>query len=283
MERKMKEWHLRQSFASSQGEVKFDIIGSGRPIVLLHGTPSWSYLWRDVVDLLAEDWSVHLYDFAGYGDSAKYDGQDVSIAAQADVFVELLDHWRLDRPFVVGHDFGGATSLRTLTLKRRSFSGLALIDAVALRPWGTPFSRLVRENIGVFQRVPHHVFASMIAAHIRNAIHKPMSDAALAPYLAPWLAEGGQDAYLRMVAGYDERYTAEMEELYGTIDIPTLVLWGENDQWLDPAFAVKLAQAIPGACLQTIPEAGHFLPEDQPAAVAKALSHFFAGIRRKAA
>lgn len=279
----MSTWNLRRSFASSQGEIKFDVFGAGRPIVLLHGTPSWSYIWRDVVEILAQHWSVHVYDFAGYGGSAKYAGQDVSIAAQAEVFCELLDHWRLDRPFVVGHDFGGATSLRVLTLKRRAFAGLALMDAVALRPWGTPFSRLVHQHIEVFQQVPPHIFAGMVAAHMRTAIDKPMSDAELAPYLAPWLAPGGQDAYLRMVAGYDERYTAEMEGLYAAIDIPTLVLWGENDRWLDPSFAVKLAQAIPGACLQMIPDAGHFLPEDQPEAVAKALEHFFAEIRRKAA
>lgn len=279
----MSDWTLRQSFASSQGEIKFDIFGSGRPIVLLHGTPSWSYLWRGVADLLAEKWAVHAYDLAGYGGSAKYEGQGVSIADQTEVFCELLDHWRLERPFVVGHDFGGAASLRALTLKRRTFAGLALIDAVALRPWGTPFSSLIRAHIDVFRKVPPHVFASMIAAHIRAAIHKPMSDADLAPYLAPWLAEGGQDAYLRMVAEYDERYTAEMEDRYGAIDIPTLVLWGEDDKWVEPAFGVKLAEAIPGASLQMIPEAGHFLPEDQPAAVARALDRFFSGIRQKAA
>ena len=279
----MRDWHLKQSFASSQGEVKFDIIGTGRPLVLLHGTPSWSYLWRDVVDILAKDWSVHLYDLPGYGDSAKYEGQDVSIPAQADIFCELLDHWRLERPFVAGHDFGGAAALRTVTLKARKFEALALLDAVCLRPWGTPFSRLVRENNHIFRQVPRHIFQGMVEAHIRTAIRKPMDATDLKPYLAPWMAPGGQDAYLRMVATFDERYTDEMEGHYGGIDIPTLVLWGENDQWLEPDFGVRLAQAIPGACLQTIPEAGHFLPEDQPAAVAKALTHFFAGIRRKAA
>jgi pimeloyl-ACP methyl ester carboxylesterase len=54
------------------------------------------------------------------------------------------------------------------------------------------------------------------------------------------------------------------------------VLWGERDGWLAPEFGRRLADAIPGARLTLIPKAGHFLPEDQPAAMVAALTAFFA-------
>ncbi len=63
-------------------------------------------------------------------------GQDVSLAAQGKVFTELLDHWGLAEPAVVAHDFGGCVALRTHLLHGVRYRALALVDAVALAPWG---------------------------------------------------------------------------------------------------------------------------------------------------
>jgi pimeloyl-ACP methyl ester carboxylesterase len=116
----------------------------------------------------------------------------------------------------------------------------------------------------------------MIAAHLRTAIARDMSDAELEPYLRPWLGPIGQAAYYRQVAQFDERYTREIEPRYGEIRTPTLVLWGEQDGWLAPEFGRRLAEAIPGARLVPVANAGHFLPQDQPGSVAEALASFFA-------
>jgi pimeloyl-ACP methyl ester carboxylesterase len=115
----------------------------------------------------------------------------------------------------------------------------------------------------------------MIATHLRTAIAREMSDAELEPYLRPWLGPIGQAAYYRQVAQFDERYTREIEPHYGEIHTPTLVLWGEQDGWLPPEFGRRLAGAIPDAQLVNVPNAGHFLPEEQPRAVVQALAPFF--------
>lgn len=272
----VRQWHLPRTFRTSSGDViAYNVFGDGPPLVLVHGTPSSSYLWRNVAPRLAEHFTVHLYDLAGYGASTQLDGQDVSLAAQTSIAAELLDHWALDEPAIGGHDFGAAVTLRLILLSGRRFRRVALLDAVAIAPWITPFSRHVHQHMDAFATVPDHIHRQMVATHIRTAIHRPMSDKDLEPYLRPWLGPVGQAAYYRQVSQFDEVYTREIEPKYGEIDVPTLVLWGANDGWLDPRFGEQLAHRIPGARLSLIPDAGHFVQEDQPTAVAAELDAFF--------
>jgi pimeloyl-ACP methyl ester carboxylesterase len=270
-------WSLSRTHQTTQGTIAYEILGQGPPVVLIHGTPSSSYLWRDVAPRLAERYTVHLLDLLGYGVSEKRDGQSVSIEAQTVVVDELLDFWQVPHASVAGHDIGGAIALRLMLLRERRFRRLALCDAVAIAPWITPFSVHVQRHLEAFQTVPEHIHREMVAAHIRTAIAHEMADEQLEPYLRPWLGRAGQAAYYRQVAQFDERHTREVEPRYGEIQVPTLVSWGELDGWLDPRFGHQLAATIPGASLSIIPGAGHFAPADQPEAVATQLAEFFAG------
>jgi pimeloyl-ACP methyl ester carboxylesterase len=268
-------WLLGRTYDFADGEVAYEVVGNGPPVVLIHGTPSWSHLWRGVVRHLSERWTVYVYDLLGYGTSDKHEGQDVSIPAQSELLAELLDHWGLECPCVAAHDIGAAIALRAYLLRDACFRRLALVDAVAIAPWITPFSRHVKRYLEAYQTIPEHVYRQVLATHLRSAIHKEMDDEVLAPYLSPWLGETGQAAYYRQVAQFDERYTTEVEPLYSSIDLPVLILWGEQDGWLDPRFGERLRDAILGAGLQTVPEAGHFVMEDRPEDIAAALDRFF--------
>jgi pimeloyl-ACP methyl ester carboxylesterase len=269
------EWRLSKTCDSAGGMIAYEVLGRGAPVVLVHGTPSWSYLWRNVADELAGRFRVYVYDLLGYGTSEKRKGQDVSIGAQTRMLAELLDRWELEQPSIAGHDIGAAITLRLMLLQGRRFRRVVLCDAVAIAPWITPFSRHVQRHLEAFQTVPEHIHRQMIATHLRTAIAREMSDAELEPYLRPWLGPIGQAAYYRQVAQFDERYTREIEPRYGEIHTPTLVLWGEQDGWLPPQFGRRLAGAIPDAQLVNVPNAGHFLPEDQPRAVVQTLAPFF--------
>jgi pimeloyl-ACP methyl ester carboxylesterase len=222
---------------------------------------------------------VYVFDLLGYGASEKRKGQDVSLAAQTKLFSELLDHWGLEEPDVVGHDFGGAITLRTCLLEERNFNVIALINAVALSPWGSPFYRLVQEYVGVFRQIPAYMHRAMMAAYIRDATYRPMSDEELEPYIVPWLGPEGQDAFYRQISQNDQRYTDEIQPRYGDIKKPVLILWGEEDRWLSPEKGEQLRSAIPGSRLHTVPKAAHLVMEDAPTAVASALVDFFSANR----
>lgn len=272
----MADWGLRQQWDSPDGTVRYDVLGDGPPLVLVHGTPSSAYLWRHVAAELSGARTIYVYDLLGYGSSEKRDGQDVSLAAQTRLLAQLLDVWELEQPAIAGHDFGGAITLRVHLLERRPFSAIALLDPVALGPWGTPFFRLVRDNVEVFRQIPAAIHEGIVAAYLRGAFHRPMSDEALAPYVEPWLGAEGQDAFYRQIAQADQRYTDEVEPLYREIAVPVLILWGEEDAFIPPETGRRLQALIPDSRLEPIPAAGHFLQEDAPAEVTRHLARFFA-------
>ena len=268
-------WALARRTELSHGTVAWDVFGHGPPVVLVHGTPSWSYLWRNVVPALAREFTVYVFDLPGYGDSPAPPEAEVSIATHATTLLELLDAWGLDAPAAAGHDIGGAILLRAHLLHRRSFQQLALIDAVVLAPWITPTTRHIQAHLDVYGTMPNQIFDRLAAAHLRTAVHGDFDEEAFAAYHGRWKGVQGQAAYLHKVAHFDEEHTRSFEPLLGTMRVPVLVVWGADDAWLDPALANRLGALIPGSAVRLIADAGHFAMEDAPAEITQALLGFF--------
>ncbi|MEU9173480.1 alpha/beta hydrolase [Streptomyces sp. NPDC048420] len=269
----MNEWSLTRTFRSGSGDVRWDSLGDpGRdPVVLLHGTPFSSYVWRAAARALARRHHVFVWDMPGYGASEMFTGQDVSLAAQSTVFAELLAHWGLAEPRVVAHDFGGAVSLRAHLLHGARYRSLALVDPVALAPWGSPFFRLVGAHSDVFDQLPPALHRALVREYVSSASSPGLHPAVLDRLVEPWLGETGQAAFYRQIAQADQRYTDEVQDKYGEIEIPTLVCWGEDDTWIPAAKGHELVARIPGARLELIPGAGHLVQEDAPAELLAAL------------
>jgi pimeloyl-ACP methyl ester carboxylesterase len=258
------EWVLRERFASDAGEIAWDRLGQGPPVVMVHGTPWSSWTWRRVAPRLAERFSVYVFDLLGFGASEKRSGQDVSLAAHGARLAALLEYWGLQRPGMVAHDIGGAAALRAHLLHHRPVAALALIDVVALGPWGSPFYRLVREHAGVFEQLPAAIHEGVLRAYIGSAQPRPLDRSVEDALIAPWLGEVGQSAFYRQIAHGDPRDTDVVEPLYDRITAPTLVIWGEADPWISVARGVELAGLIRHARLEVLSTAGHLVQEEQP-------------------
>ncbi|WP_433859841.1 alpha/beta fold hydrolase [Streptomyces kronopolitis] len=272
----MRDWELSRTFSSGSGEVRWERLGtpSGPPVVLLHGTPFSSFVWRGVARALAVSHQVFVWDMPGYGASAKYDGQDVSLAAQGRIFTELLEYWELPEPLVVAHDFGGAVALRAHLLHGARYRRLALVDPVALAPWGSPFFRLVGENSKAFEQLPPDLHRALVREYIASASSSGLHPAVLEHLVAPWLGDQGQSAFYRQIAQADQRFTDEIQGRYGSIDLPALICWGQSDEWIPVSKAQELAARIPGAELMLLHGAGHLVQEDAPAELTAALVNF---------
>ncbi|WP_282701484.1 alpha/beta hydrolase [Streptomyces sp. CC219B] len=270
------DWKLTRTFTSTSGDVRWDRLGPpGRPpVVLLHGTPFSSYVWRAVARSLARDHEVFVWDMPGYGTSEMAAGQDVSLAAQGRVFVELLGHWGLAEPLVVAHDFGGAVALRAHLLHGARYRALAVVDPVALAPWGSPAFRLLGEHSGVFERLPPALHRALVREYVASASGPGLHPAVLDRLVEPWLGDPGQGAFYRQIAQADQRHTDEIQGRYGTIGIPVLVCWGEDDTWIPVAKGHELAGLVPGARFEPIGGAGHLVQEDAPAELTAVLGEF---------
>ncbi|SOD63838.1 Pimeloyl-ACP methyl ester carboxylesterase [Streptomyces zhaozhouensis] len=269
-------WELSETYESTSGRVRWQRLGAATapPVVLLHGTPFSSYVWRGIARAFAVDHRVYVWDMPGYGGSAKFEGQDVSLAAQGRVFRELLDHWELTEPLVAAHDFGGAVALRAHLLHGARYRRLALVDPVALAPWGSPFFRLVGENTSVFEQLPPNLHGALVREYITTASGPGLHPAVLERLATPWLGDEGQPAFYRQIAQAEQRFTDEIQERYPSLDLPVHICWGEDDTWIPVARAHELASLIPAATLTLIPGAGHLVQEDTPAELTAALRTF---------
>ena len=242
---------LEKQYESAHGLVQYRVIGDGKPLVVVHDTPWSSYVWHEIAPKLAETHRVYLYDLPGYGQSEKYGDQDVSLGVQNDVPADLIEHWELDSPSVVCYDIGGATVLRTTLLNDVRFRRTALLDAVALRPWGSPSYEHVKEHEAAFATAPTYIHRAILQEYIRGAFYREASDDEIEPYVEPWIGETGQPAFCRQIAQNGQRYTDQVEQRYGEIDVPVLTLWGEQDEWLPIETGRRLHDRLPTSDFST--------------------------------
>ena len=243
-------------------------------MVFCHGTPWSSALWQPVAEALAPHFTVYLWDMPGYGASSKHPEHRVSLDVQGELFSDLLSFWELRSPHVVAHDYGGAVALRGHLLHGSAYASLALVDVVALRPWGSDFFRLVRDHADVFAALPPAVHGGALRAYISSASHRGLTADALDALIRPWLDDEGQAAFYRQIAEADEAVTDQVEPMYPAIDVPVLVVWGRDDAWIPIDRAHRLHELIPGARLAVIEHAGHLIQLDQPEALTAALTQW---------
>ncbi|MEU5688592.1 alpha/beta fold hydrolase [Streptomyces venezuelae] len=276
-------WDLDRTYAGPTGAVRWAALGpaDAPPVVLVHGTPFSSYVWRDIARSLAGGHRVYVWDLPGYGASEMRSGQDVSLAAQGRVLAELLAHWGLERPAVVAHDFGGCVALRAHLLHGARYERLALVDPVALAPWGSPSYRLLGENADVFAQLPPALHRAMIREYVASTSPRGLHPAILDRLVEPWCTEEGQAAFYRQIAQNDQRFTDEIQYRYGELELPVLICWGTEDPWIPVAKAKELADLVPGAELRLIEGAGHLVQEDAPAELAGELTRFLRDLRHR--
>jgi len=258
------DWNLDEAFPTPGGAVRWAVFGSGDPIVLVHGTPYSSFLWRDIAPALALTREVFVFDHLGFGQSDQRDGQDLTLAAHARTFAQLLSHWELSRPSVVAHDIGGAVALRALLLEEADYQDLTLFDAVSGGEWERGLFRLILKHADVFNQLPHYAHEALVASHLRHATHVGFRPGVLEAFLAPWRGPRGQAAFYRQYSQIRQADTVEYEHLLSEVTIPVRLIWGREDRILPPEYAEWLHDRVPHAELAWVEGAGHLLQEDAP-------------------
>lgn len=262
---------LPQRFTFRNQSVAWGNIGDGPPVVMIHGTPFSSQVWRRIARYIAAHKRVYFFDLLGYGQSEMAEGQDVSLAVQNELLAALVAHWGIEEPEIVCHDFGGTTALRGHYLNGLTYSQLTLIDPVALSPWGTAYARHVRHHEDAMAGLPGFAHEHLTRAYLATASYAGLSAEASDIYLKPWLGEVGQAGLYRQIAQFDQKYTDDVQPSYGPMPFPTQVLWGEQDGWLPLSQGQELAGLVAGGALTVVPNAGHLVQEDAPEAIVAAL------------
>jgi 2-hydroxymuconate-semialdehyde hydrolase len=250
-------------------EIAFRRVGSGKPVLLLHGIPTSSRVWDSVGADLAVDCRVIAPDLLGYGESDKPADRDVSMSAQALLVPKLLDALGVDRVILVGHDLGGAVAQRMAVEAPERVAGLVLIDSVSFDSWPILRMRMLRAIAPPFARRWPRAWFRWFGLTMRPYVAKGDAREAFAASLAAWSgSRAGAEAFMRNARAMDPRITQDVAARLAELRMPAHVVWGRRDPFQKVRWAARLRDAIPDATL-TVLDGGHFLPWDRPTEVAR--------------
>lgn len=249
-------------------DVSYRMAGEGPTILLIHGIAGSSTTWKGVMPALAEHYTVIAPDLLGHGQSAKPRG-DYSLGAYASGIRDLLTVLEKERVTLVGHSLGGGVAMQFAYQFPERAERLVLVSSGGL---GKEVSPLLK---AVTLPGAEYVLPLLLHPRIREAAEWPGTVARRVGWRpSDTLSEvwrsyttltdrHGQMAFVQTVRSVidvaGQRVSAH-DRLYLAAAVPTLIVWGDHDRIIPAAHAYRAADAIPGARLEILEGAGHFLP-----------------------
>jgi haloacetate dehalogenase len=269
--------------------IAFDRLGSGRPVLLLHGWPQTRRMWRLVAPALAEHFSVVAADLRGYGDSEAvadpnaYDKRSMG----EDMFSLMGSLAPGERFLVVGHDRGARVARRMAADRPERLVGAALLDIMPME-WvfdqgQDGYARRYYHWYFMLQRgIAEAAMSAVPRAFAMNQFeraHVPLDPAAVEHYVEMF---SRPDSIAASLADYRTafevdrpRWLAELAE-GRLIEVPVLVLWGGEGNLRDAPVLDEWRRRARQVRGQPVAGSGHYIPEEQPQAVIEAIRKFAA-------
>ncbi|KEF57876.1 uncharacterized protein A1O9_05797 [Exophiala aquamarina CBS 119918] len=258
------------------------VYGNGEPVVLIHGTPSSSLIWRNILPhLVTAGFKVYVFDLLGYGLSERpWDPAiDTSISGQVPLLEGLLDHWGLRTTHVVAHDIGGGIAQRFAISSPQRVRSLTMIDTVSFDSYPSKRTKQQMENgLEFLIKAKDEDHRVHFKKWLLSAVHNPqnLADTSLDTYLDYICGPIGQASFFQhQVRHYDPKHTTEVAGHYHELSkLPVKLIWGNADTWQVTDWARRLHSAIPGSELSIVDDAGHFSLEDKPLEISQLLISF---------
>ena len=247
---------------TSGGRLAYLDEGEGPALVLLHGFPLSMHMWRHFVPMLSARFRVIAPDLLGCGDSDKPEDAPLHIRAQAGYVRELMDALAIDRFGVIGASHGGGVA-QLLAIDAAGVDAMVLLNPVVFDLWPSEAVRAVQQNEDLGDETE-----SLAIALIRSTFDLAMgrrallSEADLDEYLRPWRGPDGAAAFFRCVRAIDGAGLVGREPDLAALEIPVMILWGEDDGFMPVTAAERLHEVIETSTLGILPGCGHFVTED---------------------
>jgi len=245
--------------------------GSGPPILALHGLGASIYSWRHFAgNPKFKNNRVILIDFRGAGDSPKPHDKKYSLIDQANLIYAFIQEYNLTNLTLMGNSYGGAVSLY-LAIRLCKEHPNRLAKLILLDPGGydedlPDFLKVLRTPILGWLAV--HILPTELQAyivlHLSYFDDAKITDPQIAAYARPIASHGGRHALLETAKEAIPKNVNEIIAEYPTINVPTLIVWGANDEVLPSKLGGMLHAAIPGSQFKLIKDCGHVPQEERP-------------------
>ena len=276
--------------------------GRGRPLIVLHGGPDFDHAYlRPELDAFAEFSRLIYYDQRGRGKSAEnVRPEDVTLASDLEDLDSVRRHFRLDAPVLLGHSWGTVLALEFALRHPRRVSHLVLMNPAPVSQAQVTFlrqsyvaqlgsdmdrQRAIQAGAAYKEGNPDAV-TERYRIHFKHGLQRPADYEKLMARMSAGFRSQGKDGILKAWAVEERLYRDTwaqpgydlLPKLRG-LHIPTLVIVGEQD-FIPPAIAREIAQALPEAALVAIPNCGHFAYLECGPPVRRAVNDFFARTRK---
>ena len=279
------DWPFEPRYVDQNGlRMHFVDEGSGPPILLLHGEPTWAYLYRKAIPALLRVGRVVAPDYFGFGRSDKpTDSEWYSYDRHYESIEHFVTGLRLEELTVVVHDWGGPIGLR-LAVTRPD-----LVDRLVVLNTGIGAGRAPSETWLRFRAMVRRVGRDLSAGRmVAPGCVRGLSDQAAAAYDAPFQtseSKAGLIAFPELVPTELDHPSAqamlEVREALKTWTHPALVLFGDSDPIFPPDAAERMAALLPGAGpAEMLARSGHFVQEDAGEELGDRVAQFAAGTAR---
>jgi pimeloyl-ACP methyl ester carboxylesterase len=250
-------------------EIEYDVRGSGPAVVLLHAFPLGQFMWDGQVDVLAQRHRVVRFDARGFGGTPP-GGGPLTMDRIADDTAALMDHVGIETAVVGGCSMGGYAAFAFVRRHRARLAGLVLQDTRA----GADTAEARANRAALASQVLEEGAVAAANAFLPRLVGETTQreNPELVARLHGRILATSPVGIAQALHGLGTR--ADSRETLATIDVPTLVVVGEEDELTPPAEAEAMAAAIPGSTLEVIPGAGHLANLESPSAYHAALTRF---------
>jgi len=262
------------------GDMHYVDEGAGEVVLLVHGTPTWSFEYRHVIAALSKRHRCIAPDHLGFGLSERPAGFAYTPEAHAAALREFVERLGLDRFTLVVHDFGGPIALPLALQPGSPVRKLVIMNSFAwpldddpklagsARMAGGPIGRLLYKYFNASQRL------IMPSAY---GDRKKLTKAIHHQYLAVFQDRDARVLVLHALARALLQSRAHYQSLLTalpSLHVPTLLLWGLKDSAFQPYQLARWQALLPHAATVTLEHAGHWPHEEEPARVVEALERF---------
>lgn len=254
-------------------------LGTGAPLILLHGYPDNLQIWSQLAPPLATNFDVIAFDWPGMGRSEAWSGgaTPFDIARR---LLALMDAWGIDRAAIVGHDMGGQPALALAAGHPERVSHLVVMNSLVIwderTSWEIDLLRRFGWNRILLERLPRAVYRRALRTFLPRGYK--LSDELQRDLWDSFQKPDVRRFVVRMCAGY-QGTLKKLAEVYPKIETPSLFLWAGQDKHFPVAHARKLAMLVPGAQLEEIPGAQHWMALYLAADVASRILKFLGAWR----
>jgi 3-oxoadipate enol-lactonase len=256
------------AITTSRGAIGMAEAGDGdsTPIVFLHGVGSDKSVWRPQLAHFRASRRAVAFDYPGYGESDP--APDATSDDFATAMVAAMDALGIQRAHICGLSLGGVIAMAMQSAAPHRCASLILADSFAVHPDGQAiFDRSVTASRTIGMRALAEARAGVLLGSA--------ADETIRAEVIETMAGIDPAAY---VVGARAVWLADQRDRASAIDLPTLVLVGDEDQVTPPALSEALAALIDGSRLEIIPGAGHLANLEQPAAFNRQVERFLSEI-----